>query len=103
MLVGIRQKVQDVGRAVLQRHLGVLAQTYHLDRERNGSEIFYFFFNLQTTKKQKTIKQTGLKPLAVAMRDAAMCMFHKVCLSMVLEKSLRSFKYRTNQFNTQGA
>lgn len=32
MLVGIRQQVQDVGWAVLQRHLGVLAQTHYLER-----------------------------------------------------------------------
>lgn len=30
MLVGVRQQVQDVGRAVLQGQLGVLAQTHHL-------------------------------------------------------------------------
>lgn len=34
MLVGVRQQVQDVGRAVLQGQLGILAQTYHLWAER---------------------------------------------------------------------
>lgn len=34
MLVRVRQQVQDVGRAVLQRHLGILAQTHHLDGKR---------------------------------------------------------------------
>lgn len=31
VLVGVGQQVQDVGGAVLQRHLGILTQTHHLD------------------------------------------------------------------------
>lgn len=34
VLVRVRQQVQDVRRAVLQRHLGVLAQPHHLGHKQ---------------------------------------------------------------------
>lgn len=39
VLVGIRQQVQDVGRAVFQCHLRVLAQTYHLNRKHKRPKM----------------------------------------------------------------
>lgn len=39
VLVGVRQQVQDVGRAVLQRHLWVLAQAHHLDSTHTRAHI----------------------------------------------------------------
>lgn len=33
VLVGVRQQVQDVRGTVLQRHLGILTQTHHLDNK----------------------------------------------------------------------
>lgn len=36
VLVRVRQQVQDVRWAVLQRHLGVLAETHHLGHKHRG-------------------------------------------------------------------
>lgn len=38
VLVCVWQQVQDVRRAILQRHLWVLAQTHHLEQKHRGGE-----------------------------------------------------------------
>lgn len=45
VLVGIRQKVQDVGWAVFQCHLRVLAQTHHLEQKHKDCKRFFSCWN----------------------------------------------------------
>lgn len=57
VLVGVRQQVQDVRRAVLQRHPRVLAQMHHLDQKHGDCQYLSFLWptvGLKKTKQKKS-------------------------------------------------
>ena len=77
MLVGVGQQVQDVRGTVLQRHLGILTQTHHLDVKHKEKEF-------QGDKQSNEFVSTG-SILTLTCQETLVPLFYTVfCVKLQL-------------------